>query len=920
MKIKIAGGLFLIIFSVTVTAQYAPGIEWRQINTEHFQIIFPEEITPYAGDIAAGIESIYNLEADAYEPVRQSRWPILLVTSSMEANGFVSMPPRKSVWYGTPVGEDLPPMAWFDMLALHETRHMVQYDALNRGLNRLFYFAGGQSGLTVGIYWGIPEWFLEGDAVSAETLYSGSGRGRDPVFHQHLKEIVLNEDFSFGKMVNRSYKDYIPNEYELGYFLTSYMRNTYGEESWNQILNYAAALPFPAFGFYLGARSVSGKSWSDLYKAMAAELKDQWTRRDRAVETIGNTKITGPEKNYTLWDPLLFQEDRILARKRALNETASLVEITPEGETFLVRVPSSSDLTVSGDIAVWTYENPSVLNDGESWSDLVRVDLKRGEKKYLTKRKRYLTPAFSPDGLTLAVVEWTADLSCHILVLDAGDGRVLERYALPDHLFAAYPCWDEKGNRIFFTVQGKAGRAIAGLVRETGDLIQFTDFSSESVKRLHCHEGILYYCSNYSGYENVMSLNPETGEQFQISSRLNGMRNPLTGRYDGENFILYSEYTSVTGEQLALQKNNPDLWVPGEEVNQNPFLYYPQPDNPLVLSFPEKGIAEDCRDWEIKEYKAGSDWGRVHSWGLTVDPENETVLSLYVTAENLFSTLDWSLGGSADINEKSGGAFLDLNWTGRFPDISWQNSCWNREVEAVPSHDLSSDILFSLPVNLDGDLWYHRLTPYAGAGVETFVSVGSGEAEELSSPLSYGFRWLSILPGSSRSLNPLWGVSLKTHYTHTPLQEEDLSLFSSTLGFYFPGGLRNTGIYLKGSYENQTGFRQSRVLFTRGYDAVKEDNLHQVSASYVFPIAYPDLAMGSWAYVKRIRGEFFYDSTGLYDSPGAVEEYSSVGGEINIDFIPFNVKSFPLNLGVRFSWLIEKKEPVIQILLMTFDL
>ena len=811
-------------------------------------------------------------------------------------------------------------MAWFDMLSLHETRHMVQYDALNRGLNRLFYLLGGQSGLTVGIYWGIPEWFLEGDAVSAETLYSNSGRGRDPVFHQHLKEIVLNEDFSFGKMVNRSYKDFIPNEYELGYFLTSYIRNTYGDERWNQILDYTSALPFPAFGLYLGGKSVSGHSWSDLYKAMADDLKDQWTRRDRAVEAIANIKITEPEENYTLWEPLLFQEDRILARKRALNETASLVEITPEGETSLMRVPPSSDLTVNGDKAVWTYENHSALNDGESWSDLVLADLARGEKKYLTEKKRYLTPAFSPDGLTLAVVEWTTDLNCNVLVLDAGEGGVLERYALPDHQFAAYPCWDEKGNRIFFTVQGEAGRAIAGLERETGTLTFYTDFSSETVKRLHCRDGVLYYCSNYSGYENVMSLNLETGEAFQISSRLNGMRNPLTGCYNGENVILYSEYTSVKGEQLALQKNDPERWILLESVNRNPFLYYPQPDNPFFLSVPEKGISEDYRDWEIEEYKAASDWGRIHSWGLAIDPENETVLSFYLTAENIFSTLDWSLGGSVDINEKSGGSFLNLNWTGRFPDISWQNSCWNRDVDGVPSYDLSSDLLFSLPVNLDGDLWFHRLIPYAGAGVETFFSVESGESENLSSPLHYGFRWLSALPGSSRSLNPLWGVFLKTHYTHTPLQEDDLSLFSSTLGFYLPGGFRNTGIVLEGSYETQTGFRQSRVIFSRGYDAIKEDNLYQFSAGYVFPIAYPDLAIGSWSYINRIRGELFYDRTGLYDTPSAIDEYSSAGIELNFDFIPFNVKSFPLNLGVRLSWLIEKKEPVVQILFMTFDL
>jgi hypothetical protein len=900
-----------------------------QINTEHFQIIFPHEITEYAHDVAARIESIYTMETEAYHPVRQSRWPIILVTSSMEANGFVSMPPRKSIWYGTPVAEDLPPMAWFDLLSLHETRHMIQYDALNRRLNRLFYFLGGQSGLTVGIYWGIPEWFLEGDAVAAETLYSDSGRGRDPAFHQQLKEIVLNEEFSYAKMVNRSYKDYVPNEYELGYFLTSYLRNSYGEDSWNLVLDSVSALPFPAFGLYVGAKSVSGLSLADLYKEMAADLKDQWTRRDQAVELITNEKITAPGRTYTLWEPLSFETDRILARRTALNRTASLVEITPEGERDLIRVPSSSDITVHGDKAVWTYENHSALNDGESWSDLVLVDLKKGSREYLTRKQRYLTPSFSPDGRFLAVVEWAEELKSHILVLDAEVGLVLERYTLPDQLFAAYPCWSEEGEQVFFTVQGKNGRAIACLDRKTRVITILTEFSSETVKRLHYSDRTLFYSSNYSGYENVMMLKLETGELFQISSRLNGMRNPLTGRFRGEDVILYSEYTSLKGEQLALQKNIPSLRIPGKSIEKTPFLYYPLQDNPALLSFNEKGIStesEDSGNWEIEEYKLSSDWGRIHSWGLGTDPESDTALSLYLMAEDIFGTLDWNLGGSVDVNETSdgeisAGAFLNLNWTRRFPDISWQNSYWQRDVDSLTSHDLSSDLRFSLPLNLDGDLWYHRLTPYAGAGVETFIPVETGQAEGLTSPLHYGLLWYSALPGSSRSLNPLWGVSLRTYYTHTPLQEDDLSLFSTSLGFYLPGGFRNTGFYLQGSYEHQTGYRQSRVIFSRGYDAVKEDNLYQYSGSYVFPIAYPDLALGSWAFIKRVRGKLFYDNTGLYEAPGsAVENFSSVGGVLKFDFIPLNVRHFPLNLGVRFSWLIEEKEPVVQVVFMTLDL
>ena len=242
------------------------------------------------------------MESGGFEPVRQYRWPVILTSSDMKYNGYVSLPPRKSVWSGTPVAEDLPAMGWLDLLALHEVRHMVQYDTLMRRLNRVLYLLGGESAYSVGLYWGIPGWYLEGDAVGAETAYSDSGRGRDPLFYQHIREIILEEDFSYQKMVNRSYKDYVPNEYELGYFLTSYMKKEYGEDSWNRILDSAALLPFPAYGFYRGARKVSGLSWSKLYRDMAENLRSQWTEEAEKAVLIENRKITGAaDKGFTLW-------------------------------------------------------------------------------------------------------------------------------------------------------------------------------------------------------------------------------------------------------------------------------------------------------------------------------------------------------------------------------------------------------------------------------------------------------------------------------------------------------------------------------------------------------------------------------------------------------------------------------------------
>ena len=170
--------LFLLII-LPVSAQYVPGVNWKKIENKHILLIFPEELTETALELADTIDRVYEMESLDYNSGRNTRWPLILTNTDMISNGYVYMPPRKSEWSGTPASEGLSTLDWYELLGLHETRHMVQMDALNRRFIRFLYYIGGEMAQTGGIHLSIPRWFLEGDAVLAETAYSNSGRGRE---------------------------------------------------------------------------------------------------------------------------------------------------------------------------------------------------------------------------------------------------------------------------------------------------------------------------------------------------------------------------------------------------------------------------------------------------------------------------------------------------------------------------------------------------------------------------------------------------------------------------------------------------------------------------------------------------------------------------------------------------------------------
>lgn len=920
MKKNVLFLLLIIIIIGPLSAQYAPGVDWKKIETEDFTIIFPAEIAEQAAVVAGKIDLVYEMDAMAFKKVRQSKWPVILSTSGMDPNGYVAIGPRKSNWFGTPMPESISTLDWYDTLALHETRHMVQFDRLNSRLNHLLYILMGQTGLNIGISLGVPDWFFEGDAVGAETAFSDTGRGRDPLFYQGMVDVVREDEFSYQKMVNGSFKDSVPNHYELGYFLTSYIKKNYGEDSWDRILDSATLFPIPAFGMYLGAKKISGKSWSALYDEMAEDLNKQWKAQTDKVDLTENTIITDHlEKDAVRWEIISVENGRILARKTSMADTAELIEITDRGEKRLQRVPEYGSMHASGNKVVWSYIKPSTLHAAQSWSDVRILDLETGKTINLSKRQRYLMPALNHTADRIAVVEWSEERKASLVILNTSTGEVTKSYTLPEGYFPANPAWSDNDQTIYFTVQSDTGRAIADMKSDSGDFSLLTEFSAENIKSVRPWGEYVLYSSPLSGLENIMAVHISSGEKFQITSRINGTIKPFTDIQNGSHVLYYEENTPGGSLHIARQELNPENWISEKAMTPLPFVYYG-----------DKGHVEADAGWnlervnreaniytgeDIQDYSLPGSKFNIHSWGIGRVEDFDSRLQVYVKSNDILDTMEWTLGGEYDYNDNSPGAFFNLKWTQLYPNISWNNSYRYREIDSSMSHDLSTALDLSFPINLNRDIWYHSLLPYTGSSLQTWIDKRGVQDSNLTVPLYYGMNWISALPGSSRSLNPKLGINEQLYFEHNPLQNSEY-FFSNRLTLYLPGGIRNTSLMLSCNVENQTGNYSSRVLFSRGYEADTAGQLYQFKGNYAFPLFYPDLALGSFSYIKRIKGNLFYDYTGLYENKTEQGRFQSVGAELSMDFTALNFKNLPLNMGVRFSWLIEEEKPVVEFMFM----
>ena len=234
---KITTAIVLIICGLFITerayAQYyswgtdPTSFRWQQIKGEKYRIVYPDSAKHIASEMAFYLDAVQNDIAHGYKHPQMSI-PFVVHPANMLSNGLVMWLPKRVEFLSAPAinGYSMP---WRKQLIAHEYRHAVQYNNLNRGLVKGLSYIIGQQSSTIGLLF-MPLWMMEGDAVMSETEMSTFGRGLQPSFSMGYRAYnnVLGAFKSRDKWFCGSFKDYIPDHYQLGYFICRHGYNEYG--------------------------------------------------------------------------------------------------------------------------------------------------------------------------------------------------------------------------------------------------------------------------------------------------------------------------------------------------------------------------------------------------------------------------------------------------------------------------------------------------------------------------------------------------------------------------------------------------------------------------------------------------------------------------------------------------------------------
>ena len=278
--------IILISISPTATAQLfdsdqnPPTLKWRQINTPDFQILYPDEFETEAQRMANTLQNIISNVSHTLK-IKPRKITVILQNQSTSSNGFVQLAPRRSEFSTTPP-QDFDYQDWLNSLAVHELRHVVQFDKLTGKLKAPLFedLALSIFGIT------LPPWFYEGDAVGIETSLTQSGRGRLPSWDISIRTNTLSgKKYSYSKDYLGSAKSLTPGYYQLGYFMTTKLRRDYGANILDSVMRRIARNPIRPYNLSNSIKKYTTLNTWQLHQETIKELSKIWNEQLKKLET-----------------------------------------------------------------------------------------------------------------------------------------------------------------------------------------------------------------------------------------------------------------------------------------------------------------------------------------------------------------------------------------------------------------------------------------------------------------------------------------------------------------------------------------------------------------------------------------------------------------------------------------------------------
>ena len=936
-------GIILLLFiSAGLYAQFyeygqdAGTLKWHAFSTPHYRVIYPGGVDSVAQAFAHRLEYYYPHLGKPLDH-RHRFMPVVIHHESSFSNGVFVWAPKRLEIFTNPDPNGYP-QDWLTQLALHEGRHAVQIDKLNRGVTRALSFVGGEQVVGAAAIF-LPYWYLEGDAVDAETRLSKTGRGRQPSFEQEWKARLLGTGkmYSFSKATMGSYKDFVPDHYRLGYLMVRHGRRQYGDRFWVDFQDYAANKPYLLSPTYFSMRQFGLHSKAQFYRDAMDEYREHWTQTAAEREITDAHIWNESSRHYTGYTfPHFISASLLIAYKRGMDQIPEFIFLGSKGEEKRIFRPgylSSGRISCSGTHIVWDEFVPDLRWSNRNYSVIRSLEIATGMVRNLGSKTRYYSPAVSKDGSRIAAIEQSEEQRFSLVIL-SHEGEEIATVSSPDNQFIQHPAWMDRDSAVVVTLSGENGKSLYSysLRDRRWDCLFDAGYDDISFPVVHGHR--IFFGGTFSGIDNIYCLDLDRMNTFQVTSTRFGAAFPQLSE-DGT-LLVYSDYTS-DGYRIASLPVADGLWKPLEKAKDHTEqLDYEQTLEEQVITNGE--WQPDSMEYTVNRYRKLPHLFNFHSWlplyfdylnpELSLDPEHLPVSPGFsVVSQNRLSTAVSQVG-----YEYRDGMHLfhsGIRLKGRYPVVNLlfdyggtPHVLLRAEGDTLTGlpRDLSINLQTYIPFRLNTGKFFTMVQPRIDYTYRRDIQYVENEDMYKTGGHYFQYRLYasSYLRRSTRDILPRAGIAASAGFFHAPFDQQVFgSVATAGVTGYLPGLLKHQSVRLAVNYQKEYPENMERPAFVnlislpRGFRDIFGEVFTRYSIDYVTPLLYPDLEIGPVLYLKRIRGALWADHmTGKNviirdpDPRYASRNYSSFGFDLIADIHLFRI-FFPVSVGGRFIYLPE---------------
>lgn len=593
----------------------------------------------------------------------------------------------------------------------------------------------------------------------------------------------------------------------------------------------------------------------------------------------------------------------------------------------------SEDFSYAKKYIVWAEHQPHFRWQNKEYSVIKMYNVDSKTERWVAKKTRYFSPDISQDANKIAVIEVDEKNNYFLTIISSFKGDIIER--IPSVNFIQRPKWSADNKSVYVIELTETGKQVSHVDLVTKDWIKDFDVTDNDIQRIIPSGNFIFYHSTDDNKDQIYVYDSRTEGKYKLSHSGTGI---VDFCIDTNARNIYAAEYTAKGNRIVKIPLERGLWQKQENEKKSEGIFSAKLTDQENFTSQTKIIPDNL--YPVKRYSRIANLFNFHSWvpfyfdysnnsvgGFLSNPEqimNNIHPGLMLLSQNKLSTAESIISYAY----KEDHHFLQTSFVykGFLPIIKFSASYGDLHQYLAPSDvtwqpelkydDYSYSVDVYLPISFSTGKMFGGFIPRAKLDYfNTFYYQYQNDYyikgnEFLTSQLY--FYWLKRRSG--RDLQPRSGISIDLKLYSTPFENELFGNMSNAEGtLYLPGIFRNDGIKINVGHQVQEPVMylfNSQFAFPHGIEKFRTERLTKLYIDYVFPLAYPDFSIGTLLYIKRIKGDVFYNYAQnkfkAYNQQAnviywATYDLVSCGLELSVDYHLLRM-IFPLNTGIRLGY------------------